>query len=48
MQTQFRKQNLTLAISISTDDRRNVSVILLREVGYFSPRKKKHLVLMMS
>ena len=36
-----------LGVSISTNDRRNVSVVLLREVGYFSPRKKKQPVLMM-
>ena len=34
-------------VSISTDDQRNASIILLREVGYFSPQKKKQLVLMM-
>ena len=48
MQTQFGKQNLTPGVSISTDDPRHVSVILFREVGYFSPRRKRHLVLMMS
>ena len=36
-----------LGVSVSTNDRRNVSVVLLREVGYFSPRKKKQPVLMM-
>ena len=38
---------LLSGVSISTDDRRNDSVILLSEVGYFSPRKKKQLVLTM-
>ena len=32
---------LTQGISISIDDQRNTSVILLREVSYFSPQKKQ-------
>ena len=32
-------------VSISTDDQRVSSVILLREVGYFSPWKEKQLAL---
>ena len=28
-------------VSISTDDRQDASVILLREVGYCSPQKEK-------
>ena len=35
-------------VSISTDDRLVSSVILLREVGYFSLGKEKQLVLTMS
>ena len=32
---------LTQGVSISIDDQRNTSVILLREVSYFSPQKKQ-------
>ena len=35
---------MVAGVSITTDDRRNASATLLREVGFFFPPKKKPLV----
>ena len=32
----------SLRVSVSTDDRRNASATLLREVGYFFPRRRRN------